>query len=156
MLRATYKIGSQCILPNAHDIDILKIYDTKEEAHDALIYNLDHSVDYHFDYITRIPYIFLGCYIYPYMELISGEEIQGIKDFSIFKHEQEYKQLLRRHVSWMRKDCKWWYHVYIAACMFDNNEMKLTPEQTLIAQEIHDHGITPELEQYINSIIKEG
>ena len=145
MFRAKYKTGSECILPKHNDNDFLLIYDTREEGKEALIHNRDHSYDWHYDSLDRMPKVFLGCYIYPFMQYIEGEHLECIEQFSIFEHEQEYKDLLVSYFRWLPIKHKWWYHIVIAYFMFKKGEMSLTEEEREIAQETHDNGISKEL-----------
>ena len=145
MFRAKYKTGSWCILPRYNDKDYLLIFDTREESREALIHNHDHSVDYHYDSLDRMPKIFVGCYIYPLMEYVEGEHLECVEQFSIFEHEQEYKDLLKDYLSWLPHEHKWWYHIYIAYCMFSKGEMSLTDQEKETALNIHDNGISQEL-----------
>ena len=154
MLRAIYKTGSQCILPNSNDKDYVKVYDLYSESREALKHNHDHSVDYHFDGIDKMPRVFLGCYIYPFMELVEGEEIETLKNFSIFEHKDEYVALLKRELG-LREASKQWYHILIACYMFANKKMSLTKTQLKKVQEVHDNGITQELKEYCINTLNE-
>ena len=145
MLVAIYKTGSQCILPNAKDNDLVMFYETKEEARKAFEKNKKRDCDYHFDSIENLPHIFIGCYLYPFMELVDGVEIPAIKNFSIFEHETEYKELLKTCVNTYRKEYKSWYHIVIAYYMFTYGKMKLTKTQLKVAQQTHDKGVSAEM-----------
>lgn len=150
MLKAIYKCGSQCILPDSNDKDYLKVYETKEERREELIKNTNHSVDYHFDNLDRIPRVFLGCYIYPLMELVEGEEIKELKEFSIFdeKVKEQYVPLLKKYMTFLPDNSKLWYHILIACYMYERNKMSLTKTQLKKVQAVHDNGITKELKEY--------
>ena len=140
MYRATYTTGSSCFLPNAQDHDIIHIYDTKEECRNALIHlKQEEGVCVHFE--TYPPRVFLGCYIYHFMEHLEGEELP-LKDFSIFEHKEEYIALLKHHTTYLRKTSKLWYHILTACYMFKNGSYELTDSQLQAIQRTHDKGIT--------------
>ncbi len=150
MLRAVYKCGSSIILPKNHrDLDILKVYDTREEVRLALKERQNAENDLHFVSLDLAPKVFFACYQYPFMELIEGEEIPAFKKFSIFEHEEEYFNLIHGLTKWVNVKSKWWYHFYIVMCMFQNKKMKLTKKQTETAQEIHDNGVSSEMRDII-------
>ena len=148
-LRAIYKTGSQCVLPQPNDFDYVKIYDTKEEARQALINNRDHSVCWHFESLDRLPHIFVGCYIYTFMELVWGDEIKEIKDFKLSKHKKEYTELFKKYRERLPRESKIWYHFVIAYFLLKNRKLKLTNEQIEIAQHTHDNGINCEMYQLL-------
>lgn len=141
-----YKGGSGVVLPNPHDEDIFLYFNTNDERKHALITNHDHSKDFHFKLKDKALNIFLGCYAYPYMELIEGEDL-GLKDFDIKEHSKEYANCLIEYINrWKDKDLtnKHWYHVYLGYCAL-KNKTKLTKTQKEKAQTIHDSGIDSEL-----------
>ena len=149
MLRAVYKCGSQLFLSKPHDIDVLMVYDTRKECREAIKMNADRSVDKHYMCMENLDVVFLGCYARPFLELIEGQEIEKLKNFSIFDHEEEYKSLLRGFAHSLSKEHKYWYHIYIAVRMFDKGKMSLTKKEKETAQKIHDKGINEELYAYI-------
>ena len=153
MERAVYKSGSACILPNSNDVDYIYYYETSEERVDALIHNHDRSVDKNFVLWQNRLRVFLGCYIYPFMEHISGEEIPEFKDFNICDHKTEYKEIALRYISVLEDSSKTWYHILIACYMFDRGKNSLTKTQIKKVQEVHDSGITNELKEYCVSIL---
>ena len=148
MLRAVYKGGSSILLNQHNDEDYFYYYETKEERRKALIYNKDHSKDNHYRLWGSEPKVFLGCWAYPFMELVEGEEIEGIKDFSIFDHRLEIKTLLLRHISYFQDSWKQWYHILILCYMFKNGKMELTQAQLTKVQQVHDNGITEYLKTF--------
>lgn len=150
MLRAKYVGGSSLFLDNPNDIDYFYYYDTHEERIEGVINNKERVIDIHFVEIANATKIRLDCYTYPFMKLIEGDEIEELKKFSIFKHEDEYKDLLRKYVFKLNKDCKLWYHILIAVYMFENRKMKLTKAQLKNVQKVHDEKcINDELYNYI-------
>ena len=141
MLKATYTTGSSLILKGFNDRDIVLFYETKEERTRALInYPRDSGYDVHFDYVRPLK-VFLGCYIYHFMELVEGEDLH-LADFSIFDHKEEYIELLKKYASWLPKENKKWYHILTACYMFKNNSYDLTEAQLKAVQSTHDKGIT--------------
>lgn len=144
MIKAKYKGGSSVILSNPHDIDYFIYVETKEERREMLIHNHDHSVDNHYRVVGHDPHIFLGCYALPLMELVEGEEIEAIKNFSIFNEavKTEYIKLLKEKSKQFDKSDKRWYHILVAYYMYKNGEMKLTSQQKEVVQKTHDNGIT--------------
>ena len=60
MLRAIYKSGSACILPNSNDIDYIHYYDTNDERREALIKNKIRDKDIHFRLFSQAKECFLG------------------------------------------------------------------------------------------------
>lgn len=150
MLRAIYKSGSACILPNSNDIDYIHYYDTNDERREALIKNKIRDKDIHFRLFSQAKRVFLGCYIYPFGEHIEGEEID-YSDFSIFNEEikSQYIPLLRNYANRLERTDKRWYHIFIAVKMYDKGNIKLTKAELKVAQKIHDDGIDDVNYQYI-------
>lgn len=144
MLRAKYKCGSSVILPTSRDIDFVYYYDTEEERKNALIHNHDHSVDNHFCLYEKRTKVRLGCYAYPFMQHIEGEVIEEFATFSILEEpiKNEYIGLIKKHIGYLSKESKQWYHILIAYYMYKNGEMKLTSQQKEVVQNAHDRGIT--------------
>lgn len=141
MLKATYRTGSSLILPNSNDNDVVFFYETKEERREALIkHKHSDEIDAHFDYIRPLK-VFLGCYIYHFMELVEGEDLH-LNDFSIFEHQEEYMELLKWYAERLSKKNKRWYHILTAYYMFKNNSYDLTEPQLKAIQSAHDKGIT--------------
>ena len=142
MLKAIYTTGSSLILKSPSDKDVVRFYETKEECIEAVKkHKRDKNLDEHFSYVGREPMVFLGCYIYPFMELVEGEDLH-LNDFSIFDHKKEYADVLKRFASWLPHDHKWWYHILTACYMFKNNSYDLTEAQLKAIQSTHDNGIT--------------
>ena len=110
MLKAKYTTGSSILLENYNDIDEVWFYNTKKECDKARATRGlgKKDINVHFDYVRPLK-VFLGCYIYHYMKLIEGEDLR-LDEFSIFDHEEEYKELLRRYASWLPQESKRWYH----------------------------------------------
>lgn len=153
MLKSIYKGGSAIILLNPKDEDYFYYYENNEECTEALINNKNHKVDNHYiPYKNRLN-IFYGCYAYPLMQYISGEEISEFKIFNICEHKKEYKEKIQYHLEHWTKNYKGWYHIYIACMMFKNGKNEITEEQKEIAQQIHDNGITDEQLQIIQEIL---
>ena len=141
MLKAKYITGSSLLLENHNDIDQVWFYETKEESREALIKGERQSdINIHFDYVRPLK-VFLGCYIYHFMKLIEGEDLH-LDEFNIFDHEEEYKELLRRYVSWLPHESKKWYHIITAYYLFKNKSYDLTEAQLKVIQSTHDKGIT--------------
>lgn len=90
MVKSVYKGGSSVVLPNPSDIDYFYYYKTNKERVKALENNSDHTVDNHYKMWGKRLNIFLGCYAYPFMEHISGEEIPEFKEFNVCEHKEEY------------------------------------------------------------------
>ena len=155
MARAIYKTGSQCILPNSNDKDYCYYFDTNEERLQALERNHDHEKDIHFVLWSNRLRIFLGCYIYPFMEYVEGEEIQEFATFNICEHKKEYKELALKYIDVMKDDSKKWYHILIACYMFERNKNSIVKAQKQTAQQVHDNGITKELKEYCINILNE-
>lgn len=153
MLRAIYKTGSSLILPKPKDIDTVYYYDNNLERLEALKRYKHKKEDIHFRIFNNEPYVFLGCYIYHFMELIEGEENLKFKDFSIFNND-EYLKCLKKYYDFLPDKNKKWYHIIIAMYLYKNNEYKLTKQQIEVAQFVHDNGITPELKQEIKEYFK--
>lgn len=150
MLKAKYKTGSSCILSNSNDVDYIYYYDTKEERLEALKKNRDHSVNNHYRVWGSEPKVFLGCYIYPFMEHIEGEEID-FNGFSIFNEDvkTQYISLLKRYAERLNKADKNWYHIFIAVKMYEKGGIKLSKKVLETAQNIHDNGIDNDNYQHI-------
>lgn len=141
MLKAKYTTGSSLILKKPNDQDFVYFYETKEEKREALIkHRHEENIDVHFDYVRPLK-VFLGCYIYHFMELVEGEDLH-LAGFSIFDHKDEYMELLKWYASWLPKDNKRWYHILTAYYMFKNNSYDLTEAQLKAIQSTHDKGIT--------------
>lgn len=140
-----YKGGSSVILPNGNDVDIFCYYKTNDERIKALTKNADHSKDYHFVLKDKAKNIFFGCYAYPYMELVSGEDL-GLKDFNVKDHEIEYAKYLIKYIETFKDKGlthKRWYHIYLGYCAIKNDSgKKFTKTQIEKAQKIHDNGIS--------------
>ena len=153
MLKAIYKCGSSLLLPKPKDIDYLLIYDTKEEASaEAMKKNrVRDGINRHYNYVENVLKVRLYCYTNPILELIEGEEIEGLKTFSIFDKQvkEQYIALLKNYVSWLPHESKLWYHIYIAVKMYDKGKMSLTKTEKNTAQKIHDEGIDEDNYQYI-------
>lgn len=151
MLRAVYKSGSACILPKSNDIDYLYYYDTNDERIEALIKNTIRDKDIHFKLLKNAKRVFLGCYIYPFMEHIEGEEID-FSDFSIFNEDikAQYIPLLKHYTEILDRESKLWYHIFIAVKMYQKGGIKLTKTELKTAQKIHDEGVNCDV---YNSII---
>ena len=142
MLRAVYITGSWCFLKNARDIDVVYVYDTKEEAKEALKNSKkDHRYCEHWEGLDEMPRIYLGCYIYPFRKLIRGEDLH-FEQYSIFDFKEEYLALLKKYAEWLPKENKWWYHILTACYMFENGSYELTEKQLEAIQRAHDKGIT--------------
>ena len=149
MLKAKYITGSSLILNKSNDQDFVYFYETKEEKREALIkHRRKENIDVHFDYVRPLK-VFLGCYIYHFMELVEGEEIEDIKNFNFLEHKDEYIALVRKYIEWLPRESKRWYHIYLGISMLDRGTMELTDEQRENAQSIHDNGINDELYDYI-------
>ena len=150
MLRAIYKSGSACILPNNNDIDYIYYYDTNDERREALIKNKVRDKDIHFECLKNAKNVFLCCYLYPFMEHIEGEEID-FSDFSIFNEDikAQYIPLLKRYAERLDRESKLWYHIFIAVKMYQKGGIKLSKNVLETAQKIHDNGIDNENYQHI-------
>ena len=143
MIRAIYKTGSSLILNNSNDNDLVYFFDTKEESKTAVDFfkkENNNGADIHFDYV-REPSVFLGCYIYHFMELVKGKDLH-LADFSVFDHKEEYMALLKRYAEWLPQDNKKWYHILTAYYMYKNESYELTETQLKAIQKAHDEGIT--------------
>lgn len=140
-----YKGGSSVVLPNPRDEDIFCYFNTNDERKSALIYNHDHSKDFHFRLKSTAKGIFVGCYVYPYMELLEGEDLK-FDEFDVCDFKKEYARCLYNYiVAWQEKDLKnkYWYHIYLGYCALKNGKGKrFTDAQKEKAQSIHDKGIT--------------
>ena len=153
MLKSIYKGGSSVILPKSNDNDIFYYYDNNEERKREFIKNKDHTIDKHYVLWENRLKIFLGCYAYPFMEYISGEEIEEFKSFNICEHKTEYVEIAKKYIGFMQDSSKNWYHILIACYMFENEKNEISEEQKQIAQQVHDKGITKELKSYCIKII---
>ena len=150
MLKAVYKCGSSTILENAHDVDYVYIYETREERMEAFKkYRRKEGIDPHWDSLDVLPRIFAGCPLYPYLKLVEGEEVEAIKNFNLLDHKEEYISLVRKHLEFLPREHKGWYKLYIGISMLDRGTMELSKEQIENAQKIHDDGLNCELYNYI-------
>lgn len=152
MLRSVYICGSSVILSHYNDVDMIYYYDTKEEVMDALIHNHDHSVNKHFALFDDRFKVFLGCYAYPFMKKVDGEDID-FASFSIFEHKAELKAICELTMEFLRLKDKSWYHILALSYMFENGEMVLNEEQLAKVQEVHDNGIDKNTKKYCVDII---
>ena len=144
---AIYTTGSSLILKKPNDKDVVYFYPTKEEKIEALrTYRHDSEYDVHFAVAKTC--VFLGCYIYHFMELIEGEDLH-LNEFSIFDHKEEYIALLKKAVNIYNRKSKKWYQILTAVYMFENNSYDLTEEQLKDIQQAHDKGVTKKLYTYI-------
>lgn len=148
MLKSVYRGGSSVILDRPNDIDYFYYFDDVEEKRQAFAINHDKKHDNHFRVWKDECLIFLGCYAYPFMELVEGEEIKSFKKFNICEHKSEYKKLALNMINIIKDTNKKWYHILTACYMFTNENNTLTDEQREIIQKVHDEGITEELKQY--------
>lgn len=152
MLIAIYKTGSSLILENYNDIDYIYYFDNNKDRIEALARNHKNGKnDNHFRLISSEPKIILGCYIYPYMELVKGEEILALKDFNLRDHKKEYVELLKKYVPVMQNGDKRWYHILIAYYIFKEDSWQ---EHLDEIQTVHDEGISPELKTTILKYFK--
>lgn len=148
MYRATYKTGASLILKVSNDVDVVRFYDTEEERREALIhYKHDDPNNVHFDSLEKSPRVFLGCYIYHFMELIEGEDLH-LDEFNIFDHKEEYVALLKKYTEWLPLENKWWYHILTAVYMYANGSYELTDKQLADIQRTHDKGISNAKHKY--------
>ena len=146
-----YKGGSGVILKNPNDEDIFCYTENREDRLYALTHNHDHTKDYHFVEKSRAKKIFFGCYAYPYMEHLEGEDL-GLDKFDIHDHELEYADYLLKYINHYKDrglTNKHWYHVYLGCCAL-KNKGEFTETQINKAQKIHDSGIS---EKDLNNII---
>lgn len=149
MLRAVYKTGSTLVLEHGNDVDYIYYCETNEEIEEELkLYRRTDECCKHFRLLSKATAVFLGCYIYPYMELVEGEEIPELKSFNVCDHKKEWKELCLKHLKYMRDNDKRWYHIYATCMMFERNKPTLTKEQWKKVQKVHDEGITKELKEY--------
>ena len=150
MLRAIYYCGSSVILPNPRDVDIVYMYDTIEELHEAKRNKKKRDTDFNIHYELTTPRVFLGCYAYPYMRRIEGEDLH-LENFSLLDHKDEYIAKIKEYVKFLQqhREDKKWYHVYLGISILDRGTMELSQEQRENAQKIHDEGINCELYNYI-------
>ena len=151
MLRSIYKSGSSVILPKPKDIDLIYYYNTNKERLEALQNYKRGNEDVHFRVFGDEPKIFLGCYIYHYMEFVEGERIEEFTNFSIFNNDikEKYLECLKKHYNSLPDKHKKWYHIVIAYFLYKNGKYELTQKELEIAQFIHDNGITKELKSEI-------
>lgn len=149
-LISVYLGGSSCILPQARDIDLIYIYETQEEAREALIHNKRRDSDCHFASLEKeLGKVCLRNYQYPFMRLVQGKSILEIENYSIFEHEQECVEFIKGYFSWLPLESKWWYHIYFYYEFFKNGNLELTNEILNTAQEIHDNGVSSEMRDII-------
>ena len=151
MLRAIYKTGSSLILPNPRDIDFIYYYDTISERLEALQNYKHDNGDVHFRLVCEATFVYLGCYINHYMQLIDGEPIPELENFSIFdeKIKPKYVECLKKHYNFLPNEIKKWYHIVIAYFLYKRGEYELNEEELNIAQSVHDNGITEQLKTEI-------
>ena len=154
MLRAVYQVGSSVILSKHRDIDYLYIYDTIEEKREAFRKGKhEKGIDNHYVALEKVPFIYIGCWGYRYAKLISGEEIDAIKNFNLFEHKDRLKEMCLKYFGVLRDTDKHWYHILILCYMFEKKKMTLTKAQIKVVQQVHDNGITKELKEYCVNII---
>ena len=156
MIKAIYTTGSSLFLPKPNDKDVVRFYETKEEKREALIkYRHDDERDVHFDYVRPLT-VFLGCYIYHFMELVEGEDLH-LADFDIFDAQikKDYVALLNKYASWLKHDSKLWYHILTACYMYKNNSYDLTATQLKTIQSVHDKGVTDSKYKFCIETLKE-
>ena len=151
MLRAVYRTGSSLFLKNCGDVDYVYYYDTAQERKKAVIRDKNDTADNHHKLYGNATSIILGCYVYPYMELVKGEEIPALKDFNLREHKEEYKELLKKYVPLMRNDDKRWYHILIAYYIFKENSWQ---EHLDEIQSVHDNGISADLRSKLEGYFK--
>ena len=151
MLRSIYKTGSSVILPNPKDTDLIYYYDTSSERLEALQNYKHDNGDIHFRVVSGATSIFLGCYVYHYMQLIEGESIPNLESFSIFdeKIKPKYVECLKKHYNLLPNKHKKWYHIVIAYFLYKHGEYELSEKELKIAQSVHDKGITEQLKTEI-------
>lgn len=155
MLKAVYKTGSSCLLSNSNDVDYLYYYETNEERLEAIKKSKHDDINKHYKLWDKKLDVFLGCYIYPFMEHIEGEEVEEFKTFNICDHKKEYKEIALKYISFLKDDSKEWYHILTACYMFERNKNSLTKTQLKQIQSVHDNGITEELKEYCINILNE-
>ena len=148
MTKAKYIGGSSLFLKHYNDIDYFYYYASDKSMKKALVENQDHEHDIHFINMKKEPHVFLGCYAYPFMQHVEGEEIEAFKTFSIFDHKKEYVEKLKWYASVLPDSHKKWYHILIACYMFQNGKMELSADQIEQVQQVHDNGISKELKDY--------
>ena len=156
MIRAIYKTGSSLLLEHSNDNDLVYFFDSNEEAQKAQNFfgkKDSEGADIHYDYV-REQKVFLGCYIYHFMELVKGKDLH-LADFSIFDHKEEYMALLKRYAEWLPQTSKWWYHILIACYMYKNGSYDLTEAQLSAVQRTHDKGITESKYKFCIDTLKE-
>ena len=151
---AIYRTGSSCLLKNYNDIDLVYYYATEEDARKALIkYRHTEKENIHFRCIEKEKRVFLGCYIFPFMEKISGEDVD--LSFSIFEHKEEYIELLRKCLAREEKLGKQWYHILCACYMLKNGSYELTEAQLKAVQKAHDNcSITAKQKELVLNVLK--
>ena len=155
MLKAIYKTGSSCLLSGSNDVDYIYYYETQEERVNALKKKKHNDNDIHVRLWDKRLDVFLGCYIYPFMEHVEGEVIEEFKTFNICDHKVEYKEIALKYISFLKDDSKKWYHILVACRMFERNKNSLTKAQLKEIQKVHDEGITKELKEYCINILNE-
>ena len=86
----------------------------------------------------------MGCYAYPFMQHISGEQITEFENFSILDEtiRPQYIEVVKKNLTCIPRKSKRWYHIVIAYYIFKNGEMKLTTQQKEVVQNTHDKGIS--------------
>ena len=147
MLRAIYKVGSSLLLPKPKDSDYAYVFDTKEECREALRKNHNHEVDNHYEAINELKTT-IYAWQYPLRELVSGEEIEYLKNYSILEHKQEYKEIAMKKIPLLEDKSKIWYHIFIVCKMFEKDSTTLTKEEIKKAQKIHDKGVDKDIKNY--------
>ena len=155
-MRATYKTGSGVLLENSHDIDYVYYFDTIEEIREAREKrNQKDGICKHYCLWEKKTRVNIGCYIYPFMEHIEGDESDDFKNFNICDHKHEYKEVALPYINFLKDDCKEWYHILTACYMFERNKNSVTKTQLKKIQSVHDKGITKELKEYCINILNE-
>ena len=147
---AIYKCGSSLILNNPNDDDLVYYYNSDYERKEALAKNRERDKDIKFRLVSEATKVFIGCWAYPLMELVEGDEIKKLKDFDLKDHKEEYIALVKKYVEWLPKTDKRWYHILIGVYMLKNGKMKLTKTQLEYVQKTHNEGISDKL--YANII----
>ena len=147
-MKAKYKTGSSLFF-EGNDIDYVIFCDSKEERKELIShYHRTKEACLHFRLADKPTPIILGCYSFPYCELIEGEEIPALKEFNILEHKEEYKRTAMRYINYLKDTDKQWYHIYIACKMFERNKITLTKEMITVAKKIHDNGVDEKIKNY--------